>query len=314
MEYVRDFLSLLPQSQSEFLAGWKAISYGGINNQSCVPGTQNAYQVLYEPKSWGCKNGSIFMDGRWFVETQNWMGRHYEVPLLLSLIYVIVIFGLQAIMKNRTAFSLRPLLFVWNFLLAAFSIAGSYYVVPAILNFTKNQAHGDWRADFCTVVAEYDNPWVFFFIISKIPELLDTLFLALRKRPIIFLHWYHHIATMLYCWDAWSLLVPAGGSFAAMNLVVHSLMYSYYCVMTTGIRLPGFLATIITSIQIFQMIGGIFILTSALKFCPSSGLVSDERVRINYYLGLLMYASYAFLFIKFFVARYTRPSTPQKKV
>jgi hypothetical protein len=32
--------------------------------------------------------------------------------------------------------------------------------------------------------------WVFVFTASKVPELLDTMFLVLRKKPVILLHWY----------------------------------------------------------------------------------------------------------------------------
>ena len=35
--------------------------------------------------------------------------------------------------------------------------------------------------------------WVGLFIFSKIPELLDTVFLVLQKKRVIFLHWFHHV-------------------------------------------------------------------------------------------------------------------------
>ena len=35
-------------------------------------------------------------------------------------------------------------------------------------------------------------------------ELGDTVFIVLRKTNLIFLHWYHHIATLIYCWNAYA--------------------------------------------------------------------------------------------------------------
>ena len=59
----------------------------------------------------------------------------------------------------------------------------------------------------------------------QLAELLDTLFLLLRKSPVILLHWYHHATVLLYCWHAYSVRIGTGLWFAAMNYSVHALMY-----------------------------------------------------------------------------------------
>jgi hypothetical protein len=38
------------------------------------------------------------------------------------------------------------------------------------------------------------------FAWSKVAELGDTLFLVLRKREVIFLHWYHHASVIALTW------------------------------------------------------------------------------------------------------------------
>ncbi len=37
------------------------------------------------------------------------------------------------------------------------------------------------------------------FIISKVPETIDTLFIVLRRQQLIFLHWFHHASVLVYC-------------------------------------------------------------------------------------------------------------------
>lgn len=34
--------------------------------------------------------------------------------------------------------------------------------------------------------------WCVVFTVSKVLELMDTFFVVMRKKPLIFLHWYVH--------------------------------------------------------------------------------------------------------------------------
>lgn len=140
------------------------------------------------------------------------------------------------------------------------------------------------------------------FCLSKIPELIDTLFIVLRKRPLIFLHYYHHALTLVYAWTAWAIQLPNGGWFAAMNLIVHSLMYSYYAACARGVRFSQTTRQSITSLQILQMVAGVSIVVHNMIVCNVNP--------IHNMFGLGMYISYFILFTKLFVDSYcTKPSS-----
>ena len=44
---------------------------------------------------------------------------------------------------------------------------------------------------------------VHLFIISKLPELGDTLFLAIKGVDIGLLQWYHHCTVLTFCWHSY---------------------------------------------------------------------------------------------------------------
>merc|ERR1719361_428119 len=73
--------------------------------------------------------------------------------------------------------------------------------------------------------------WITLFMLSKFAELLDTFFIVIHKKPLIFLHWWHHITVLLYCWVSYTTHHPAGLIFTAMNYAVHAFMYGYYFLM-----------------------------------------------------------------------------------
>ncbi|CAM37539.1 beta-ketoacyl-CoA synthase [Leishmania braziliensis MHOM/BR/75/M2904] len=109
----------------------------------------------------------------------------------------------------------------------------------------------------------YNGPGTFavaMFAYLKTPELLDTVFLVLQRKPVSFLHWYHHIVTAIYVWLSSYMPMPSGIFFCAMNYSVHSIMYFYYFLVMMGLRssIRPF-APVITLLQVLQMFIGMYI-------------------------------------------------------
>jgi elongation of very long chain fatty acids protein 6 len=145
---------------------------------------------------------------------------------------------------------------------------------------------------------------------SKFPELIDTLFIVLRKKKLIFLHYYHHASVIYITLIGYTANNNGLGRWViAMNYTVHSVMYSYYTLKAMKIRVPLGISKLITTLQILQMIIGIAICgyASVLKARKQS-CDNDTVVLI---LSILVYCSYFVLFLNFYFKAYF---VPQKTV
>jgi len=139
--------------------------------------------------------------------------------------------------------------------------------------------------------------WVFIFTVSKVPELLDTAFLVLRKRSVILLHWYHHFSVLLYTWYAFSVQMPAGLWFSGMNSFVHAFMYLYYFETARG-KKPTW-NIFLTLTQIAQMVVG--------SYLTGRDLLSEHCAPLeSTYTGIIMYSSYFVLFVHLFYGMYIK--------
>lgn len=63
--------------------------------------------------------------------------------------------------------------------------------------------------------------WYLFFTLSKAVELIDTLFVVLRKSKLITLHWVHHVLTLTFSWFAFVDVPGTARWMVNMNFFVH---------------------------------------------------------------------------------------------
>uniref|UniRef100_T1IN62 Elongation of very long chain fatty acids protein n=1 Tax=Strigamia maritima TaxID=126957 RepID=T1IN62_STRMM len=208
-------------------------------------------------------------------------------------------------MQTRRAFELRSALVVWNWSLALFSIFGVYRCLPEIIY--EWHTYG-FEYTVCDNTQTMVNPiyqvWGWLFGLSKVVELGDTAFIVLRKKKLVFLHWYHHVTVLVYTWYTGQQIAPTSRWFVLMNLMVHSAMYSYFALMAMKFKIPRFVAMMITTAQLLQMVGGLYV-----NWRTYSAIISSrhcDTVLWNIQISMMMYASYWLLFAVLFYDRYLR--------
>jgi elongation of very long chain fatty acids protein 6 len=231
----------------------------------------------------------------------SWVASHWWIPILAIVIYLIVIFGGKKIMNEREAFDLKVPLALWNICLSLFSFLGALrtgpYLIAMILktSIIGTQCDNTWYKG-------HAGCWALLMMVSKFPELIDTIFVVLRKKDLIFLHWYHHVTVLLFCWQSFIAQPKSGIYFVAMNYSVHAVMYFYYFLQACKIRAPKWVPPAITSMQITQMVIGTMVCIGGwILHFGHEGCETDVPLLIA---GALMYGSYFYLFSVFAVKRY----------
>jgi len=236
-------------------------------------------------------------------------GNNWPLCIGIVAVYMVFITAGSAIMaKMEKPFDLRLPLAAWNAFLCVFSFIGMLKTAPYLLGLLLSTSFES------TVCARSTDSWgvgptgfwVMLFISSKVPELIDTVFIVLRRKPLIFLHWYHHVTVLLFCWSAFSVQAGSGLYFVAMNYSVHALMYGYYCLQALNMMPKSFPAIIITMSQIAQMFVGTGVCIACWYFSLSGKTCHNDRS--NLIAGAIMYGSYMYLFCEFAVKRYLYPS------
>ncbi|CAK9831892.1 Elongation of very long chain fatty acids protein [Anthophora retusa] len=190
--------------------------------------------------------------------TQDWFLVSEIGPLLIILVSY-VYFSTSAgprYMKDRKPYELRNLMILHNFIQVLIS---GYLFYEGLM--------AGWLFDYdlyCQPVDYSDNPQamrmaraVHLYYMSKLIELLDTVFFVLRKknRQISTLHVYHHTLMPVCGWIGAKFLPNGHGTLlGVINCFIHVIMYTYYMLSSIGPQMNKYLwwKRYLTTLQLVQ--------------------------------------------------------------
>ncbi|XP_017300419.2 elongation of very long chain fatty acids protein AAEL008004-like [Diaphorina citri] len=196
-----------------------------------------------------------------------------------------------------------------NFILTGFHLLFQLFY-PGVVSYLLQHS--------CTPKPREENDiWMMFceasylYYISKIIDLLDTIFFVLRKKNshITFLHVYHHAMMVLTTWAFLRYFKGEQGIFIGLlNSLVHVVMYSYYFLAALGPEVQKYLwwKKYITKFQ----------LTQFALFCIHQlsliVLSCDMPVALTYYI-FFQAVVMCVLFGNFYYQTYTKKHNKQAK-
>jgi len=246
-------------------------------------------------------------DGRWlfdFTPLREFLETHPVIPYVAVTIYAFGCYFGQKYFKNREPLNWRGAMAMWNLFLAVYSGLTVLHGLPAFHMFFSRSTRDLLCVNPGDVWGGSSELWTQLFVLSKFAELFDTLFIVVHKKPLIFLHWYHHITVLVFTWVAYTEKTPSALFFGPINASVHTVMYFYYYLMAIKRKPKWFNAIWITVFQLSQMVIGVTISLMSGYF-----FMTDEACAIlpgTLIASFFMYGSYLYLFAEFFFNRYIK--------
>uniref|UniRef100_A0A8C5TEP2 Elongation of very long chain fatty acids protein n=1 Tax=Malurus cyaneus samueli TaxID=2593467 RepID=A0A8C5TEP2_9PASS len=254
----------------------------------------------------GMEINSVVQTGVAFIkkirETDPWLLVYSPVPVTLVFVcYLLVVALGPSCMQQRRPLELRALLVTYNLAMVALSRLRCVVENVLILGnaLTAVPCAAQQMARVC---------WWFFF--SKVIELLDTVFLILRKKQeqVTFLHVYHH-GSMIFNWWSGVKYVPGGQAFfiGMLNSFVHIFMYGYYALASLGPRMRRYLwwKRYLTILQLCQFV--------AVAAHSSYNLFTECPFPDGFNIAVFLYTlSLLALFLHFYYQTYLRGKRDNK--
>ena len=159
--------------------------------------------------------------------------------------------------------------------------------------------------------------WFLLFVLGKVVELGDTVFLLLSGRKVIFLHYWHHATILPCCWYALKEKIPMFRACATINYTIHAVMYSYFALNDTRLchansSFRHEWAQKITTMQCTQFVICLVMITTGAydRYAYNNTDIPYASVVLSYFI----LGSYLYLFLQFAEEKYAYRSQVRSAV
>nr|XP_018901840.1 PREDICTED: elongation of very long chain fatty acids protein AAEL008004-like [Bemisia tabaci] len=236
---------------------------------------------------------------KWFL-----MDNIYPVLALVIAYLVFVLKVGPKFMENRKPLNIKGIILAYNF----FQMINNGWIV--YLLFTTPGAISHLAQNKCAPM-EKSNPLFYamcagswYFFMSKVYDLLDTVFFVLRKKQshVTFLHVYHHANMVLSCWAYLKYIKGEQGVLiGVLNSFVHVVMYTYYFLSALGPQVQKYLwwKKYITKLQLLQFgIVCMYALFFVVRNCVQS--------QVLIYYAMFQAITFSILFADFYRKAYLK--------
>ncbi|XP_050520253.1 elongation of very long chain fatty acids protein 4-like isoform X2 [Daktulosphaira vitifoliae] len=181
-----------------------------------------------------------------------------------SILVIYLLFVLKVgpmIMKKRKPLNLKMVMLFYNIIQTIFNgyMVLLFFITPGAISYHFKYLCNPLPRNANVFLMHELNKASWYFFISKVIDLLDTVFFVLRKKQsqVTSLHVYHHVNMAITCWAYLKFIKGEQLLFGGLlNSFIHVIMYSYYFLSALGPHMQKYLwwKKYLTRMQIVQFL------------------------------------------------------------
>ncbi|KAG1122856.1 hypothetical protein G6F42_011088 [Rhizopus arrhizus] len=247
-----------------------------------------------------------------FVQGVTPLSTLHEV-IIGCITYFTVIFGGQFLLSNASPVKCKMLNQIHNAFLTIVSFVLLVLLIEQLVPKLVNQG---LYYSICSEEAWTQELELLYYLnyLVKYYELIDTVFLVVKKKKLEFLHYFHHSMTMALCYTQLVGRTTVSWVPIVLNLTVHVFMYYYYFRTASGAKI--WWKQYLTTMQIIQFVIDLVVIYTCTysyyaytytSFMPNFGDCAGTESAAAF--GCAILTSYLFLFINFYRITYNKKKT-----